>query len=100
MQPGDSSWDRPAPAGADGTQGPPYPGLAYQGPPPTIPPPSGWRTPRVVEPPAPRQLPIQDHQQLDEDEARARTLTQGIGIIAGAILLIVLFALCGRALLP
>jgi len=70
----------------------------YQGPPPTTPPPPGWHPVRIVEPAPPRRLPPQDHERIDEEEARARTLTQGVGIVVGAILVIVLFALCGRAL--
>ncbi len=73
-----------------------YPGLAYQGPPPTTPPRRDWRPPRIVEPAQPRRLPVQDHIRIDEEEARARTLTRGIGIVVGAILIVVLCALCGR----
>jgi hypothetical protein len=73
-------------------------GYAYQGPPPMTPPPAGWRPPHIVQPVPPRNLPRQDHGAIDEQEARARTLTQGMAMVAGAILLIVLCALCGRAL--
>jgi len=86
--------------------GAPYPGhfltppkaLAYDGPPPSTAPPKGWHPPRIVEPAPPRRLPPQDHQRLDEEEARARTFTQGMSLVVGAILLIVLLAVCARAL--
>jgi hypothetical protein len=73
-------------------------GLAYDGPPPSTAPPKGWHPPRIVEPAPPRRLPPQDHQRLDEEEARARTFTQGMSLVVGAILLIVLLAVCARAL--
>jgi hypothetical protein len=75
-----------------------YVGAQYVGPPPTAAPPSAWRPEHIVEPAAPRRLPAQDHAVIDADEARARTLTYGIGIVTGAVLLILLCALCGRAL--
>jgi hypothetical protein len=46
--------------------------------------------------PPPRPLPPQDLDALDTQEQQSRTVTYGVGIIAGAILLIVLFILCGR----
>lgn len=72
------------------------PTYTYQGPPTATPPPTGWRPPYVVEPPPPRRLPVQDHARIDEEEARARTLTRGVGLVVLAILTIVLCALCGR----
>lgn len=74
----------------------PYQG--YQGPPPTTPPPADWRPPHVIQPAPPRRLPDQDHAAIDEDEARARTLTRGLAMVAGALLLVVLCSLCGRTL--
>jgi hypothetical protein len=62
-------------------------------------PPAGWRPPYIVEPAPPRWLPSQDHERLDQDEARARTLTQGIAIVAAAIMVILMCAICGRVLL-
>jgi hypothetical protein len=41
---------------------------------------------------------VQDHRRLDDEEARARTLTMGLGLVAGALLVILLCAVCGRAL--
>ena len=68
----------------------------YAGPPPTEPPPPGWRPPIVVQPPPPRRLPPQDEPELDRAEESARTLTLGIGMLAGAVLLIVICVLCSR----
>jgi hypothetical protein len=50
------------------------------------------------EPAPPRELPPQDHAELDTAEQSARTVTYGIGMVAGAILLIVMCALCSRVL--
>ena len=71
--------------------------MGYTGPPSSTPPPSGWRPARMVQPAPPRELPPQDHAGIDADEARARTLTLGLALVAGAIIVIVLCALCGRA---
>jgi hypothetical protein len=54
----------------------------------------------LVQVPPPRQLPAQDLTALDTEEQQTRTITYGVGMVAGAILLVVLFVLCGRALLP
>jgi hypothetical protein len=51
-----------------------------------------------VQPAPPRRLPAQNHGAIDDDEAKARTLTRGLGLLVGAILLILLCALCGRVL--
>ncbi|MDT5025374.1 MAG: hypothetical protein QOE61_1800 [Micromonosporaceae bacterium] len=93
-RPEDSPWAGPGPTGQRAV----LPGLVYQGPPPTTPPPAGWRPPHVVEPAPPRRLPEQDHSAIDDQESRARTLTVGLAIVASAVVLIVLCALCGRAL--
>lgn len=87
---------RPRP-GSEGT--PPAAQPAYTGPPPTVPPPPGWQPPVEVEPPPPRALPPQDHSELDAAEQGARTLTYGIGMVAGAVVLIMICALCSRILL-
>jgi hypothetical protein len=50
------------------------------------------------EPSPPRELPPQDHSELDTAEQSARTVTLGVGMVAGAILLIVICALCSRVL--
>lgn len=52
----------------------------------------------VVRPAPPRALPRQDHQDLDAKERSARTLTLGVGMVAAAIMLILLCAQCARAL--
>jgi hypothetical protein len=46
--------------------------------------------------PPPRSLPAQDEEALNEAEGSARTLTYGIGMVAGAVLLIVMGLLCSR----
>jgi hypothetical protein len=50
----------------------------------------------VNEPPAPRHLPTQDHERLDVEEQAANTLTQGIGMVVGAIALVLVLILCAR----
>jgi hypothetical protein len=52
----------------------------------------------VVQPPSPRQLPAQDANGIEAEERSARTVTYGVGMIAGAVLLIVICLLCSRAL--
>ena len=74
------------------------PNLIYHGPPVSSVPPAGWRPSHIVEPAPPRQLPAQDHAAIDDQEARARTLTLGIALVAAAIVAILLFAICGRSL--
>jgi hypothetical protein len=49
--------------------------------------------------PPPRELPAQDHERIDREEAAARTLTRGIGLVVAAVLLVMLLALCARGLL-
>lgn len=51
-----------------------------------------------IEPSAPRTLAPQDLDAIDASEKDARTLTYGIGLIAGAVFLVVSFLLCARAL--
>jgi hypothetical protein len=99
VQPDDPySPGRGRPAEVPGPPAPRPPLSGYEGPPPTTPPPYGWQPERIVEPAPPRRLPAQDHTAIDAAEARARTLTYGVGVVVGAILLIVLCGLCGRAL--
>ena len=100
-RPGEEAhWNRPS----DGTSVPAVPGSAptgsadYAGPPPTVPPPPGWRTPVVVRPGSPRPLPQQDPARLDAEEQSARTLTYGVAMVAGAVMLLLILVLCGRAL--
>lgn len=86
-EPGD---ERPGEAPQGATEQP------YQGPPRAPQVPGAWRPPTVIQPPAARSLPAQDADVLDAAERRARTITHGVGMIAGAILLLVLAVLCGR----
>lgn len=91
-------WRRPA--GSDpATHAPLPPAEApYAGPPRAAPPDATWRPPVVIQVPPARQLPPQDDTALDAREQQARTVTYGVGMLTGAIALIVLFILCGRAL--
>ena len=52
----------------------------------------------LIQPPPPHQLPPQDLAALDGREREERTFTYGVGLLAGAILLVVLLILCGRVL--
>ncbi|MFB6395186.1 translation initiation factor 2 [Polymorphospora lycopeni] len=90
LEPGQPA-PRPAAPAAPETPG-------YQGPPPTTPATTGWRPPTVVNPMAPRQLPSQDQDSIDADERGARTLTYGIAMVGGAVLVIVICLLCSRVL--
>jgi hypothetical protein len=90
---GDAAADRPDADSATGNGRP-----AYQGPPRAAPPPPEWRPRTLIQVPAPRTLPAQDSGTLDAEEKAARTTTYGVGMVAGAVLLVVLFILCGRAL--
>jgi hypothetical protein len=84
---------RPAPSTPASNPVPPY-----TGPPRTDPPPPAWRPPTVAEPPPPRSMPEQDLTALDESERSARTVTYGVGLVAGAIALILMCLLCARAI--
>ncbi|RKR88694.1 hypothetical protein BDK92_3024 [Micromonospora pisi] len=70
----------------------------YPGPPQAAVPPPGWRPPVQVQPAPPRPLPGQDIPAVEAAEASARTLTYGVGLIAGAVLLVVMCLLCSRVL--
>jgi hypothetical protein len=43
-------------------------------------------------------MPAQDLDALDESERSARTVTYGVGLVIGAIALILMCLLCARAL--
>jgi len=99
----DAYWQRPDSSSAQPTQPPaPAPGPApadnYPGPPRADPPPASWRPPTIAQPPPPRNLPAQDMDALDEAEGSARTVTYGVGLVAGAIALILMCLLCARAM--
>ena len=100
--PGDDAyWQRPDPestAPSPASPSDPARGSGYQGPPRAAPPPSGWHPPTIAQPPPPRSLPAQDMDALDEAEGAARTLTYGVGLVAGAIAVILMCLLCARAI--
>jgi hypothetical protein len=68
----------------------------YTPPPPTVAPPAGWQTPLILTPAAPRQLPQQDHAAIDQSEQSARNVTAVVGIVATAVVIVLLLVLCGR----
>lgn len=97
----DAYWQRPDPESATPPPAPrpdPAPGGGYQGPPTAGPPSPHWRPPTFAQPPPPRTLPAQDMDALDEAEGAARTVTYGVGMVAGAIAVILICLLCARAL--
>ena len=98
--PDDEYWQRPDRAYDASRQRPPAPepGPAYEGPPRSEPPSPHWRPPVVPQPPPPRSMPPQDIDALDEAEGSARTVTYGVGLVAGAIALILMCLLCARAI--
>ncbi|WP_250003289.1 translation initiation factor 2 [Actinoplanes sp. M2I2] len=100
--PDDAYWQRPdpdaaAPAGQPEKPAPP-PGPVYPGPPRTARPSPHWRPPTIASPPPPRTMPPQDMELLDDSEGSARTVTYGVGLVAGAIALILICLLCTRLL--
>ena len=101
--PGDDAyWQRPDPRfpGPEAPAKDPVakPGDGYEGPPRQSPPPPQWRPPTVAQPPPPRALPPQNMEALDDAEGSARTVTYGIGMVAGAIALILMCLLCARVI--
>jgi hypothetical protein len=68
----------------------------YTPPPPTLPPPAGWRPPQIVIQAPPRQLPHQDHTAIDQAEESARAVTRTTGIIAAVLLIGLMVVLCAR----
>jgi len=50
----------------------------------------------MISVPSPRHLPVQDPESIDRTERRALTTTYGVGMIAGAVGLLLLIVLCGR----
>jgi hypothetical protein len=97
----DSFWRRPA--GVEGSLEPVRetaspPTGEYSGPPRTAPPPHGWQPPQVTQPAPPRVLPEQDVNRIEREEQAAKTLTTGVAMIAGAVMVALLLVLCARAL--
>jgi hypothetical protein len=95
-------WRRPDP-GAEPVPGltgqtPPVPPTGYSGPPPTDPPPMGWRPPTYVQPPPPRQLAPQDLDKVESQEKDARTLTYGVALVGAAVMVVLSCLLCSRVL--
>lgn len=87
----------PGPA-PDSTEPAPKPEPDYPGPPRPAPPSPSWRPPTIAQPPPPRSMPAQDMDALDEAEGSARTVTYGVGLVAGAIALILMCLLCARVI--
>jgi hypothetical protein len=93
----DAYWQRPDDADDAGREQPaPAPEPTYPGPPRTDPPSPHWRPPTVAQPPPPREMPSQDLDALAEAEGSARTVTYGVGLVAGAIAVIIMCLLCAR----
>ncbi|MFF0150242.1 hypothetical protein [Micromonospora sp. NPDC005203] len=72
------------------------PASGYVGPPPTVPPPAGWRPPVHLRPAPPRRLPPQDMAELDVAEQRSQRVTYGFGVGAAVVLVVVVCLLCSR----
>ena len=101
--PDDAYWQRPdpdsvAPGPAPTAKPAADQGTPYQGPPRTSQPSPHWRPPTIAQPPPPRTMPAQDMDALDDAEGSARTVTYGVGLVAGAIALILMCLFCARAL--
>ncbi|MEU8815724.1 translation initiation factor 2 [Actinoplanes sp. NPDC048796] len=102
--PDDSYWQRPDPDSPVPGPAPepsgtaPKPEASYPGPPRPTPPSPHWRPPTISQPPPPRSMPGQDMDALDESEGSARTVTYGVGLVAGAIALILMCLLCARVI--
>jgi hypothetical protein len=98
--PDDEYWKRPdgqaEPLRPEAPQPARDPQPPYAGPPRSDPPPPTWRPPMVAQTPPPRALPPQDMDQLDEAEGSARTVTLGVGLVVGAIAVILMCLLCAR----
>ncbi|MEV4759021.1 translation initiation factor 2 [Micromonospora sp. NPDC049559] len=101
--PDDSVWRRPPGTGPDVPPAAPAPQTEpepspYPGPPAGVTPPASWRPPVYVQPPPPRRLPEQDLAGVNQAEQSARTVTYGVGLIAGAVILVLMCLLCSRVL--
>jgi hypothetical protein len=98
----DAYWQRPDSGNEAFRPGPSTPPTGrvpeYSGPPRADPPSANWRPPVVSQPPPPRSMPAQSMDALGEAERSARTVTFGIGLVAGAIALILMCLLCARAI--
>ena len=52
----------------------------------------------VIRPAPPRAMPRQDTERLDREEQAATILTKGVGIFAGAVIVVLLLIFCDRIL--
>jgi hypothetical protein len=91
-RPPEGAGDRPAEPAAPQAPEP----VEYSGPPTSTPPPPGWRPPVVVPTPPPRDMPAQDQPAMDTNERGTRAVTYGVGIFAGAVVLVLIFIVCAR----
>ena len=100
MATSDDYWRRPPEGSEDqpATPSTPPPPAPYAGPPRSAPPPYGWRPPMVIRPAPPRAMPRQDTDRLNREEQAATILTKGVGIFAGAVIVVLLLIFCGRLL--
>lgn len=94
----EQQWRRPAVQQESAAPPVPPSDPVYTGPPRTDAAAATWRPRTVLQVPPARQLPPQDDAVIDAHEHQARTVTYGVGMIAGAVALIVLIVLCGRVL--
>ena len=95
----DAYWQRPDEAYEAARREPEVPPEPpYSGPPRTDPPPPHWHPPVIAQPPPPREMPAQDLDAIADAEGSARTVTYGVGMVAGAIAVIVMCLLCARVL--
>ncbi|MET8119317.1 hypothetical protein [Micromonospora sp. NPDC005189] len=97
----DDYWRRPGPGDDAVANRPPAapattPASGYSGPPPSVPPPTGWRPPVHLQPAPPRRLPPQDMADLDAAEQRSQRVTYGFGAAAGVVLVFLVCLLCSR----
>ncbi|GAA4904592.1 hypothetical protein LX16_3646 [Stackebrandtia albiflava] len=70
----------------------------YTGPPASDPPPRGWQVPQVIAVAPPRVLPTQDRERMHAERRRARTITQGVAILSGSMVFVILMVLLVRAI--
>jgi hypothetical protein len=60
--------------------------------------PPSWTPPVHVPVTPPREMPAQDDARMDAEERSARTVSQGVGLVGAAIVVILIFVLCARVL--
>ena len=94
----EQQWRRPAAGQEPAAPSAPATDPIYTGPPRADAAAARWRPRTVLQVAAARRLPPQDDAVIDGQEHQARTVTYGVGMIAGAVALIVLIVLCGRVL--